>query len=112
MANFANRTAGLNSLAVSRLGGEDWELDGIAVTAIYDARYKKVNFGDERYKNVDMTGVGIQSTGPALTIPTADLPEGFGRKSEAYRVSDESIFVVASVEHDNGMTVVRLTREA
>lgn len=111
MADFNGRVARLDSLATARLGGTAWELDGVAVTAVYNARHKPVNFGDERYKNVDMTGVGINSTGPALSLPTATVPYDFGRDSEAYRVADGATFRVVSVEDDNGITYVRLRRE-
>ena len=111
MADFAAKVASLNRLATLRLGGTTWELDGVEVTAIYDARYKQVNFGDERYKNVDMTGVGINSTGPVLLLPTANIPEGVTKGSEAYNVTDETYFKILSIENDNGMSYVRMKRE-
>lgn len=114
MANFANRVAGLHSLATQRLGGALWVLaDNDAVYAVFVSRYQKVDFGDERFKNVDMTGVSINSTTPALRLPTVDVPEGLKRGDEAYvEGTDGSYYTVKSIEHDNGMTTVRLKYEA
>lgn len=113
MANFANRVAGLRSLATSRLDGTTWVLNGTEVVARFISRYSGVAFGDERYKNVDMTGVGINSKLPVLRLPEVDFPEDFGRGDEAYDKADpDSTYVVVSVEKNNGMVTVRLKNEA
>ena len=112
MPNMASRTASLNRLAVSRLGGDTWELDGVEVTAVYNARHTRVNFGDERFKNVDMTGVNINSTGPALTIPSDVLPYHVTKGSEAYNPTTKEVFSVIEVEDNNGISYLRLKREA
>jgi len=114
MTNFANRVAGLHNLATRRLGGELWVLAGSTpVYAVFVSRYQKVDFGDERFKNVDMTGVSINSTTPALRIPTSDIPEGLKRGDEAYAaVTDTMYYTVRSIEHDNDMTTIRLKYEA
>lgn len=111
MTDFGTRVAGLNTLATSRLGGETWELAGTSVTAIYDERYAKVNFGDDRYKNVDMSGVGINATAPVVKLPTEDVPYGLTRGDEAMRMATMEQFSIVSIEDDNGMSVVRLRSE-
>ena len=103
--------AAFNDVAITRLGGEEWYLNGVAVTAIYDARYAKVAFGDERFKNVDMTGVNINATGPCLRLPTEDVPIGTARGALAYRSSDDTTYQVVSIEDDNGITTIRIRRE-
>lgn len=112
MADFANRVAGLRSLATSRLDGETWVLDGTEVTARFTSRYEKVAFGDERFKNVDMTGVGINATGPVLRLPTVSLPEDIARGSEAYLLGGDDYYSVVGVENNNGMTTIRIKNEA
>jgi len=113
MTNFANRVAGLHNLATRRLGGTYWILnDSTPIMAVFVSRYQKVNFGDERFKNVDMTGVGINSTTPALRLPTVDVPVGLKRNDEAYEQGTDTYYTVVGVENDNEMTTVRLKYEA
>lgn len=110
MVDFAKRTASIDSLAVRRFG-EDWNLDGVVVKAIFDNRATQVKFGDERYKNADMTGVNITSTGPMLTMDESDTPAWLKRGSECFRVSDIAAYTVVSIDRDNGIARVKL-REA
>lgn len=111
MSDFVNRSASQLRLAVSRFG-EAFEVHGQRVTAIYDARFNRVNFGDERYKNVDMTGVYMTSGSPAITLPESSLPFGVARGSDVLRLTPGEKYTVLSIERDNGVAVVRLKREA
>lgn len=111
MSNFLSRVAKLNPLATRRLGGESWMLRGEPVEVVYNSRYARVNFGDERFKNVDMTGVGINSTGPAITLPTNTVPEGLKRGDEVHKPGSSDYFTVVSLEHDNGMTTIILRHD-
>lgn len=62
---FTNALTRLNQAVVSHLSTDEViTVGGVAVTAIFDNDYSAGNVG----------GMGIASTQPALTLPTASVP--------------------------------------
>lgn len=70
-------------------------LAGVPVVGIFDAEYLLVDLGS-----------GIESSGPALTLPSANVPASVG--GVAVLVNGKTYKVVESKPDGTGITVLRL----
>ena len=94
-APFAALEARVNRAVITRLSNVDALLAGLPVQGIFDAEYLEVDMGS-----------GIQSSGPALTLPSANVPANSG--GAAVTVNGKTYKVVESQPDGTGMTVLRL----
>ena len=94
-ATFAALEGRVNRAALKRLSNADALLAGLFVQGIFDAEYLEVDLGS-----------GIESSSPALTLASADVPPNVG--GAAVVVNGKTYKVVEPKPDGTGMTVLRL----
>lgn len=95
-ARFAALEARANRAVFSRLANADCTLAGLAFTGIFDAAYQLADAGNN----------GMASTGPVLTLPTAQVPANAA--GQAVLVNGVSFTVAAHQPDGTGISLLLL----